>query len=114
AAIDPKVQTIKITLYRVARYSNVVNALINALKNGKKVTVLMELQARFDEESNIYWTNQLQEAGARVHFGRAGQKVHCKVCLIYREQEGKLISYAHVSTGNYNGVTARLYCDHGL
>jgi polyphosphate kinase len=114
AAIDPKVQSIKITLYRVAKHSNVVNALINAIKNGKKVTVLMELQARFDEESNIYWTNQLQEAGARVHFGKPGQKVHSKLCVIYRENKGKIDSYAHLSTGNYNGVTARLYCDHGL
>ncbi|MES2559645.1 MAG: polyphosphate kinase 1 [Bacteroidota bacterium] len=114
AAIDPKVTTIKITLYRVAKHSNVVNALINAVKNGKKVIVLMELQARFDEEHNIFWTNQLQEAGARVHFGKPGQKVHCKVCLIYREEEGKTTKYAHLSTGNYNGVTAKLYCDHGL
>ncbi|MFN5545295.1 MAG: polyphosphate kinase 1 [Bacteroidota bacterium] len=114
AAIDPKVQAINITLYRVAKYSNVVNALINAIKNGKKVTVLMELQARFDEESNIYWTTQLQEAGARVHFGKPGQKVHCKLCVIYREENGRIARYAHMSTGNYNGVTARLYCDHGL
>jgi polyphosphate kinase len=84
------------------------------VKNGKKVTVLMELQARFDEEHNIYWTNQLQEAGARVHFGKPGQKVHCKLCMIYREEDGKTVRYAHLSTGNYNGVTARLYCDHGL
>ena len=114
AAIDPKVTAIKITLYRVARYSNVVNALINAIRNGKKVTVLMELQARFDEESNIYWTNQLQEAGARVHFGKPGQKVHCKICMITRDENGKNQKYIHLSTGNYNGVTARLYCDHGL
>lgn len=114
AAIDPKVQAIKITLYRVAKHSNVVNALINAIKNGKKVTVLMELQARFDEESNIYWTTQLQEAGARVYFGKPGQKVHCKMCLIYRDENGKTTRYGHLSTGNYNGVTARLYCDHGL
>lgn len=114
AAIDPQVQAIKITLYRVAKYSNVVNALINAIKNGKKVTVLMELQARFDEESNIYWTTQLQEAGARVHFGKPGQKVHCKLCVIYRKEGNSVKRYAHLSTGNYNGVTARLYCDHGL
>ncbi len=114
AAIDPKVQAIKITLYRVAKHSNVVNALINAVKNGKKVTVLMELQARFDEEHNIYWTNKLQEAGARVHFGKPGQKVHTKICLIYREEDGKVVKYAHLSTGNYNGVTSRIYCDHGL
>lgn len=114
AAIDPKVQAIKITLYRVAKYSNVVNALINAIKNGKKVTVLMELQARFDEEANIYWTSQLQEAGARVYFGQPGQKVHTKICVIYRNENGKIRKYAHLSTGNYNGVTSRQYCDHGL
>ncbi len=114
AAIDPKVSAIRITLYRVAKHSNVVNALINAVKNGKKVTVLMELQARFDEEHNIYWTNKLQEAGARVHFGKPGQKVHTKVCMITREEDGKQVSYAHLSTGNYNGVTSRIYCDHGL
>jgi len=114
AAIDPKVQAIKITLYRVAKHSNVVNALINAIKNGKKVTVLMELQARFDEEANIHWTTQLQEAGARVFFGKPGQKVHCKLCVIYRNVNDKIVRYAHLSTGNYNGQTARLYCDHGL
>ncbi len=114
AAIDPNVQSIKITLYRVARYSNVVNALINAIRNGKRVTVLMELQARFDEESNIYWTNQLQEAGARVHFGKPGQKVHCKICMINRTEDGKPKKYIHLSTGNYNGVTAKLYSDYGL
>jgi len=114
AAIDPKVSTIKITLYRVAKHSNVVNALINAVKNGKKVIVLMELQARFDEESNIYWTNQLQEAGAQVHFGKPGQKVHAKMCLIYRKEDKELVKYAHVSTGNYNGVTAKIYSDFSL
>lgn len=111
AAIDPKVTTILITLYRVAKHSNVVNALINAVKNGKKVVVLMELQARFDEESNIYWTNQLQEAGAQVHFGKPGQKVHSKLCLIYRKEDNRVVKYAHLSTGNYNGVTARVYSD---
>jgi polyphosphate kinase len=115
AAIDPYVKAIKITLYRVAKHSNVVNALINAIKNGKKVTVLMELQARFDEESNIYWTKQLQDAGARVFFGKAGLKVHSKICLIYRDApDQSLQRFAHLSTGNYNGVTAKLYCDHGL
>ncbi len=114
AAIDPNVSTILITLYRVAKHSNVVNALINAVKNGKKVMVLMELQARFDEESNIYWTNQLQEAGAQVHFGKAGQKVHSKLCLIYRREDEKIVKYAHLSTGNYNGVTARIYSDFSL
>lgn len=114
AAIDPNVHTIKITLYRVAKHSNVVNALINAIKNGKIVIVLMELQARFDEESNIYWTNQLQEAGAHVHFGKPGQKVHTKFCLIYRKENNHTVKYAHLSTGNYNGVTSRIYSDFAI
>ena len=114
AAIDPNVSTIRITLYRVAKQSNVVNALINAVKNGKKVIVLMELQARFDEESNIYWTTKLQEAGAQVHFGKQGQKVHCKICLITRKENGVPMKYAHLSTGNYNGVTSRTYSDLAL
>jgi polyphosphate kinase len=114
SAIDPNVVSIRITLYRVAKNSNVVNALINAIKNGKKVIVLMELQARFDEESNIYWTNQLQEAGAHVHFGKPGQKVHSKICQIQRKENGTIAKYAHLSTGNYNGVTARLYSDFAL
>lgn len=114
SAIDPFVSEIKITLYRVAKQSNVCNALINAVKNGKKVTVLMELQARFDEEHNIYWANKLQEAGATVLFGKPSQKVHCKICLIYRRENNRMVKYAHLGTGNYNGVTSRLYCDHGL
>ncbi|MCZ2141640.1 MAG: polyphosphate kinase 1 [Bacteroidia bacterium] len=111
SAIDPNVKSIKITLYRVAQYSNVVNALINAVKNGKKVSVLMELQARFDEEHNIYWANKLQEAGAKVHFGIPDQKVHVKVCLIQRKENKEDALYAHFSTGNYNGVTSRIYSD---
>lgn len=114
AAIDPKVTTIQISLYRLARNSNVVNALINAVKNGKKVLVLMELQARFDEEANIFWANQLQEAGALVRFGKPGQKVHCKMCLITRKEGAIMARYAHLSTGNYNGVTANLYSDFAL
>lgn len=114
AALDPHVISIQMTLYRVAKHSNVVNALINAIQNGKKVVVLMELQARFDEESNIYWTNKLQEAGATVHFGKQGQKVHCKFCLIHRKEKHGIVQYAHLSTGNYNGETARIYSDFGL
>lgn len=114
AAIDPGVYAIKITLYRVARHSNIVNALINAVKNGKDVTAVIELQARFDEEANLYWTQRLQEEGAKVVFGKPTHKVHSKVCLIYRKEENRTVHYAHFSTGNYNGVTARLYCDMGL
>lgn len=114
AAIDPGVQAIKITLYRVARNSNIANALINAVKNGKDVTAVIELQARFDEESNLYWTQRLQEEGAKVVFGKPSHKIHGKVCVIYRKENGRTVHYAHFSTGNYNGVTARLYCDMGL
>lgn len=114
AAIDPSVYAIKITLYRVARHSNIVNSLINAVKNGKEVTVVMELQARFDEESNLYWTNKLQEAGANVVFGVANYKIHSKSCLIFRRENNKTVHYAHLSTGNYNGRTSRTYCDSAL
>lgn len=114
AAIDPSVYAIKITLYRVARHSNIVNALINAVKNGKDVTVVMELQARFDEESNLYWTNKLQEAGANLIFGVPNYKIHAKCCVVFRRENNKTVHYAHMSTGNYNGRTARQYSDTGL
>lgn len=111
AAIDPSVYAIKITLYRVAKHSNIVNALINAVKNGKEVTVVMELQARFDEESNLYWTNKLQEAGATLIFGVPNYKIHAKCCVVFRRENNVTVHYAHLSTGNYNGRTARLYSD---
>lgn len=114
AAIDPSVYAIKITLYRVARHSNIVNSLINAVKNGKEVTVVMELQARFDEESNLYWTNKLQDAGANVVFGVPDYKIHAKCCVIFRRENNKTVHYAHLATGNYNGRTARLYSDTAL
>lgn len=114
AAIDPAVYAIKITLYRVARHSNIVNALINAVKNGKEVTAVMELQARFDEESNLYWTQKLQEAGANVIFGVPDYKIHAKCCVIFRREHNKTVHYAHLSTGNYNGRTARMYGDMAL
>ncbi|TNE78764.1 MAG: polyphosphate kinase 1 [Bacteroidetes bacterium] len=114
AAIDPNVYAIKITLYRVAQHSNIVNALINAVKNGKDVTVVMELQARFDEESNLYWSGKLQEAGAEVIFGVPNYKIHAKCCVIFRKENNKTVHYAHFSTGNYNGRTARLYGDSSL
>jgi polyphosphate kinase len=114
ASIDPKVTSIHTTLYRAARHSSVVNALINAAKNGKQVTVVVELQARFDEESNIYYANRLQEEGVRVIFGVPGLKVHSKLFLIGRREGGKLVQYAHIGTGNFNEQTARLYCDHSL
>jgi polyphosphate kinase len=115
ASIDPKVESIKITLYRVAADSSkIANALINAVKNGKKVTVLVELQARFDEENNIYWANKLQEEGARVIFGVPGLKVHSKLILISAKENGKIFHYCHLGTGNFNEKTARVYTDFSL
>jgi polyphosphate kinase len=114
ASIDPKVDSIKITLYRAAINSVIVNALINAVKNGKNVTAVVELQARFDEEANIAFANKLQEEGAQVIFGVAGLKVHSKLFLISRKEEGKTVHYAHLGSGNFNEQTARLYCDHSL
>ncbi len=114
ASIDPKVVAIKMTFYRVAKNSNVMNALINAARNNKIVTVFMELQARFDEEANIYWTNRLQEEGIRVIPTIPGFKVHAKLILIKRIEEGKETGYAHISTGNYNESTAKVYADDSL
>jgi len=114
AAIDPKVKSISMTLYRVANDSRVVNALINAVRNGKKVTVILELQARFDEEANIRWARKLEDEGARLISGVPGLKVHAKVALIARKEEGKQVDYAVVGTGNFNEVTARVYADHIL
>lgn len=114
AAIDPKVISIKITLYRAARHSNIVNALINAIRNGKQVTVVIELQARFDEEANIHWSKVLSEEGAKIIVGVPQLKVHAKVCLITRKESGKLRHYTNVATGNYNETTSRFYTDHSL
>ncbi len=114
ASIDPKVQSIMITLYRVAKGSNIVNTLINAVKNGKQVTVVVELQARFDEENNIYWANKLVEEGAKVIYGVPGLKVHSKVFLITRRENGKQKLYTHIGTGNFNEQTARIYSDMSL
>lgn len=114
ASIDPSVESIKITLYRLANSSKIANSLINAIKNGKKVTVLVELQARFDEENNIYWANKLQEEGARVIFGVPGLKVHSKLCLITTIENGKQVHYGHIGTGNFNEKTSRIYTDFSL
>jgi polyphosphate kinase len=112
ASIDPKVKSIYITIYRVAKNSKVMNALINAARNGKKVTVVIELQARFDEESNIFWSKQLQEAGANVLFGIKGLKIHAKLLLICRETEdNKVKQYAAISTGNFHEKNAEVYTD---
>lgn len=114
AAIDPKVESIHITLYRIAKNSAVANALLNAKKNGKEVTVVIELQARFDEESNIYWSQVLQEEGVNIIYGVKNHKVHCKLCLVTRKEKGKLVRYANISTGNYHDSTSKIYTDKSL
>jgi polyphosphate kinase len=111
ASIDPHVECIKVTLYRVANYSSVVNALINARKNRKEVLVIMELQARFDEENNIFWANILKENDVQVVFGVEGLKVHSKLLLISRREKGKTVRYGGIGTGNLNEDTARIYTD---
>ena len=114
AAIDPNVKTIKITLYRLAKKSMVINALSNAAQNGKQVVAVLELQARFDEEANIKWAKHLQEQGIQVIYGVSGLKVHSKFCLISRNENGKLQHYANITTGNYNELTSQVYCDDSL
>ena len=111
AALDPKVASIKITLYRLAKNSQIVSSLINAAKNGKNVTVQIELQARFDEESNISYSEQMQTEGIELIFGVKGLKVHSKVCVIERLEEGKVKRYGLVSTGNFNENSAKIYTD---
>lgn len=114
AADDPDVLAIKQTLYRVGGSSPVVRALARAARNGKQVTVLIELKARFDEQSNIKWALELDEAGAHVIYGIAGLKVHCKALLVIRKEKNGIKRYLHLSTGNYNDSTAKLYTDIGL
>ena len=111
ASIDPYVTSIQITLYRLARNSSVINALLNAVRNGKKVTTVVELQARFDEEANILWGNKLMEEGVKVIYGVPGLKVHAKLCLITRTKNDIIQRYAAVGTGNFNEDTARVYTD---
>ncbi len=114
AAIDPLVISIKLTIYRLARDSHIVNALVNAAKNGKKVTVVMELQARFDEAANLEWADMMREEGVRVIYGVSGLKVHPKVCLITRQEKKRMVHYCCIGTGNFNEDTAGLYTDHML
>lgn len=114
AASDPDVLAIKVTLYRVSGDSPIVKSLIKAAENGKQVTVLVELRARFDEEANINWAKILDKAGAHVIYGIAGYKVHAKSMLIVRQENDGIKRYVHLSTGNYNDKTARLYTDLGL
>ena len=111
ASIDPYVTSIQITLYRLARNSSVINALLNAVRNGKSVTTVVELQARFDEEANILWGNKLREEGVKVIYGVPGLKVHSKLCLITRTKNDITQRYATVGTGNFNEDTARTYTD---
>jgi len=114
AAIDPKVVEIHITLYRLAENSRVINALINAVKNGKKVNCLVELKARFDEQANIFWSTRLVEEGVHVNYGLTDYKVHSKICLVKRMEKGRAVYYANLATGNFNEKTARIYGDHSI
>ena len=114
AAEDPMVSSIKITLYRVASKSAVVLALLYALEKGKSVTAFIEAKARFDEESNLYWGEELEKANAKVHYSFPGIKVHTKLLLIARSEDEKTHFYAYLGTGNFNEKTAKLYCDHAL
>ncbi|MBN2347518.1 MAG: polyphosphate kinase 1 [Bacteroidales bacterium] len=111
ASIDPKVKEISITLYRVAKNSKVINALMNACRNGKKVTAVIELQARFDEEANIFWSKKLEEVGANIYFGISGLKVHAKLVNITRIENRKEVNYGCVSTGNFHEGNASVYSD---
>jgi polyphosphate kinase len=114
AARDPDVLAIKVVLYRVGRNSPVVEALLEAIEEGKQVAVLMELKARFDEESNIEWAKTLEKAGCHVVYGLPGLKIHCKAAMVLRREGGAIRPYLHLATGNYNVVTAHLYTDIGL
>nr|WP_086937656.1 polyphosphate kinase 1 [Thaumasiovibrio occultus] len=114
AAYDPKVYSIKINIYRVAKNSRIIDAMIDAANNGKRVTVVVELMARFDEEANIEWSRRLTEAGVRVVFGNPGMKIHSKLCLVSRKEDGQIVRYAHIGTGNFNEKTAKIYTDFSL
>ncbi|EEX34145.1 MULTISPECIES: polyphosphate kinase 1 [Vibrio] len=114
ASFDPKVLSVKINIYRVAKDSRLMNSLIDAVHNGKQVTVVVELQARFDEEANIEWSKVLTEAGVQVIFGAPGLKIHSKLLLISRRENDEIIRYAHIGTGNFHEKTARIYTDFSL
>ncbi len=114
AARDPKVRAIKMTFYRTSEDTKALDYLVEAARNGKQVAVVMELKARFDEEANIRWANRLSEAGIHVTYGVVGLKTHCKVILVIRQDYDGLRRYAHIGTGNYHAVTARVYSDLGL
>ncbi|MBS4042678.1 MAG: polyphosphate kinase 1 [Chitinophagaceae bacterium] len=114
AAMDEKVISIKITAYRLAQNSKIINALINAARNGKKVLVMLELKARFDEEANIEWKSILEEEGVKVVIGVPRMKVHAKICVIQKKEKNKIVQYGFVSTGNLNEKTAKVYSDNCL
>ena len=113
AASDPEVLAIKITLYRVDRHSPIIEALMDARDNGKAVAATVELKARFDEENNIEWARALETKGVHVVYGLADLKVHAKLCLIVRKEKSGIVRYSHISSGNYNTTTARVYGDIG-
>lgn len=114
ASFDPSVLAIKINIYRVAKNSRIIDAMIHAAYNGKKVTVVVELQARFDEAANIHWAKRLTEAGVHVIFSAPGLKIHAKLFLISRRENDEIVRYAHIGTGNFNEKTARIYTDYSL
>ena len=114
AALDPKVLAIKMTFYRISPTSPIAQALARAAEAGKEVSVLVEFQARFDEEANITWARALEGVGAHVVYGMVGFKTHCKVCLVVRQEVDGIRRYCHLATGNYNVRTAGIYSDVGV
>ncbi len=114
SSVDPDVLAIKMTLYRVSGDSPIIRYLGRAAQNGKQVTVLVEVKARFDEQNNVHWARQLEKMGCHVIYGLIGLKTHCKLTLVVRREQGGIRRYMHMGTGNYNDVTAHFYTDMGL